>query len=212
MNKWLYRAYLVLCLLVAPYCIIVYAAMSDASAEKQAQSRWGSQAMIGTKRDLVQSNWSKLVGVKSVSCQGEFTVLGSGFNTWEQAFADADMHPVTVAGPFAGTITLRVQAWDNMGIVAGQFTIDGVNQAQVMITENPNALIDQSFDTRTVPDGMHVLCARAWDRDDNVAKSTAFLFTVAQSTGTANVVFQPGMVSTGLPGVNYVKAAVTFSQ
>lgn len=177
--------------------IPLYAAMSDTSALKKAKATWGDVAMIGQKRNMVQSNWSKLVGFASPKCDQEFTVVGSGFNTWDAAFADADMHPAMIFGPFKQTITLRIQAWDNVSLKEVAFWIDG-NSIAAPVTPAPGTTVQNidamwDIDTTQLTNGYHVMCGQATDDTGLVGKSyIGAIFKVDQAQGVAGVVWFPG--------------------
>lgn len=186
---------------------LLFAAMSDPAALREAQMRWGGQAMIGTGRYGTQSNWTKMVGVRSEGCQQPFTVIGAGFNTWDAAFAAADAKPFTIAGPFAGLVHVKAQAWDNTQVVAMKFWIDSNSMQQIMNPQVSNYFLgDFILDTTMLPNGVHVACANAFDPGDLVGRSpVAYLFRVDQTLGIANATLFVGQMVDGNPSQNAVE-------
>jgi hypothetical protein len=200
------RTRLKLLFILLSLTIPLYAAMSDASALKAAKIRWGSVAMIGQKRDMMQSNWTKLVGYASPMCVAEFTAVGSGFNTWDAAFADADMHPPKVGGPYKGHVSITLNAYDAVAISTVQVYIDG--QAPMAVKTFPPspptqvAAVSWDFDTTTIADGFHVLCAQGTNPAGLIGKTySGYLFIVNQATGQESGVL--GMPGSTQPGVDH---------
>jgi len=172
------RICVLVCLL---WCLPLYAAMSDSTALKQARVLWGNLASIGQLRDSTASNWTKQIGVKSPGCIRPFTVLGSGFNTWENAFADYAAHPVPMAGPFKGTVNFKASAWDNVAITKFDFIIDGASlNAVITLSPQPQWDVSVPVNTTLLANGLHLACIRAEDAAGNVGLSAARLFNVDQ--------------------------------
>jgi hypothetical protein len=197
---------------VLAFCLFVLfaypllAAISDPAALKKARDTWGSQAMIGTGRDVGQSNWTKLVGFKSGGCQQSFTAVGTGFNTWDAAYADADAKPYAIAGPFAGVIHLSATAYDNVAVAGVKFYIDS-NPYQQVIPSAPAQSFTAVFDidTNMLPNGIHVACAQAWDPENNLGRSPrAYLFQISQTSGVANATLVVGQMVDGNPSMTDV--------
>lgn len=173
----------------------LYASMSDPSALKLAKTTWGDVAMIGQRRDMTASNWTKLVGYKSPMCVNDFTVVGSGFSTWDAAFADAQAHPAAVGGPFKGIVTVQVNAWDNVALSSVQFYIDGNAIAMAKTPQPPVSMLVATWDVDTtmLTNGYHVLCAQAVDTSMLTGKSyDGYLFKVDQTAGAAGQLWFPG--------------------
>jgi 4-amino-4-deoxy-L-arabinose transferase-like glycosyltransferase len=105
------RLSLVLFLVLLLLPAALWAAMSDSSAMTKAQSIWGAKAMTGEMRKAGDNYWTKQVGYSDDA--GNFVVIGSGSNTWEDAFANVPVaytppvpHTLTaVARDFAGNVT-----------------------------------------------------------------------------------------------------------
>lgn len=181
-----------------------YAAMSDSTALRQAKTLWGNLGAIGTIRDQTATNWTKQVGVKSIGCLQPFTVLGSGFNTWDNAYADAAAHPVSIAGPLKGTVNFLSNAWDNVAVTKFDFIIDGV-PLNAVITLPPQQDWDVSVPVNTslLSNALHVVCVRAEDAAGNVGLSAARLFYVDQAVAQATPEFRlnPQLPPDGRPSV-----------
>lgn len=183
-----------------------WAAMTDPAAIKLARTTWGSQAMIGTARDITASNWTRLVGFRSGGCQQSFTAVGTGFNTWDAAFADAAAHPFPVKGPFRGTVTIMAQIWDNVAVTGAQFFIDSVARPQLLPpTISPYFIAQEDIDLSTTAPGLHVLCVRAWDADNSQGRSHAFLFMVDPIAGAAGATFFLNEKTQGPPSASLIQ-------
>lgn len=174
-------------ILLALWALPLYAAMSDANAMKNARMRWGDIAAIGTVRcqkerpGCTATNWTKQVGISSLNCTNAFTVLGSGFNTWDAAFADADAHPAPIAGPLKGTVNFRAKAFDDVAVVKLDFIIDSTPlNAAIQNAPGPQWDISFPINTTLLAPGMHAVCATASDAAGNTGRSGALLFTVDQ--------------------------------
>jgi len=79
-----------------------------------------------------------------------------------------------VAGAIGGTVTLAANAWDNVGVVGVQFTLDGTNLG----AEDASPPFSTKWDTTTVSDGVHQIGAIARDAAGNVAFAQTTSVTV----------------------------------
>lgn len=166
--------------------IPLYAAMSDATALKQAKMIFGNQAAIETVRDILASNWTKQIGVKSIGCANDFTAFGTGFNTWDAAFADWAVHPASISGPFKGTVNFKATAWDNNAVTKFDFIIDsGPLNSTISLTPAQSWSVSVPVSTTLLTTGVHVVCAYAQDAAGLVGRSAARLFSVDQSVATS---------------------------
>ena len=191
----------------------LHAAMSDAQALKQARLLFGSQAEIATIRDVNAQNWTKQIGVKSVGCYQPFTVLGSGFNTWDAAFADYALHPVAMGGPFKGTVTFKSTAWDNVAVTKFDLIIDSERlNAVVTLPPAPQWDVSVPVITTLLSSGLHVVCKRAEDAAGNVGLSLkVWLFNVDQSIAQSPTEWQLGP-SDGPPSMSIPTSLVRLLQ
>ena len=65
------------------------------------------------------------------------------------------------------------------GIAGVQFLVDGVNAGPVLTVPYSGSTYRLQFDTRTLPNGPHVLAVRASDQAGNTATSAGITFTVS---------------------------------
>jgi chitodextrinase len=98
------------------------------------------------------------------------------------ALTDTTPPSVTVTNPangatVSGTITIVASATDDVGIAGVQFLLDGSSLG----AEDTIAPFSVTWDTSTVPNGTHVLTARAWDTGGNTTTSTAITVTVSNA-------------------------------
>lgn len=158
---------------------VLLAAMSDAAALSQARKMWGNMANISQIRGPLDTYWTKQVGVSSKECKNDFTVLGSGLNTWEAAFftVPADV----VKGPLAGVLTLKNTVYDDVAVASWQWILDGQPMGP-LITTPPvqRAPIQSTWDTTTIPNGVHVICGVAKDTSGNTGRSRATVIRIDQ--------------------------------
>lgn len=177
-------------------------AMSDAAARKKAFDLWGPYAMIGQIRAYPDQNWFKYVGIETKGCRAaavnfglanksvEFLVFGRGFNSWDAAFSDAMINPPLFSGPFAGTIQLVAAAYDDTSLASFRWTVDGNLLPLISIT-GMYAQVQSNFDTSTLPDGLHYLCATVADTTNNIRVSDPYVFKTSQSTPTTSNSWNP---------------------
>lgn len=163
------------------FVVPLYAAMSDPAALNLVRSLWGDQASIATFRDQTASNWTRQIGVKSTNCKQKFTVLGSGFNTWDAAFADATANPPAIKGPFKANIVITAAGVSSGNPVAALTQwIDDI-KVSTMIFDPPAQSVSAplNIDTRILSPGVHVICGQSLDATGaTVGTSPAFLFRV----------------------------------
>lgn len=182
----------------------LYAAMSDAQALKQARLLFGPQAEIATVRDLNAQNWTKQIGVKSLGCFQPFTILGSGFNTWDAAFADYVLHPVAIGGPFKGTVNFKSSVWDDVAVTKFDLIIDSERlNAVITIPPAPRWDLAIPVNTTLLTNTMHVVCKRAEDAAGNVGLSLkVWLFNVDQSIAQGPTEWQLGAPDGSHPSID----------
>lgn len=161
------------------------AALKDEEALKKAKALWGSQGWIGSGYADEKGNWDRYVGFKSEGCNLPFTILGTGFNTWDAAFVDADLNPPSIGGPFKGTVKLQVDTWDSAGVTVSQVYIDskkfGPETLHYQTAITPFLKVDVPINTANLANGTHVICLRVWNQRDMTISSSAFLFKTDQA-------------------------------
>jgi hypothetical protein len=99
------------------------------------------------------------------------------------ALSDATSPTVAITAPVngavvSGTVTITATAADNQGVVGVRFRVDGADLG----SEDTTAPYSQSWDTRTVPNGSHVLTAVARDAAANQTTSASVTVTVSNTT------------------------------
>lgn len=179
--------------------ILLFAAMSDDKASTEANKIWGVQKFLMKVRPtkLGSSNWTYRIGYQSPGCDGEFTVLGEGFNSWDAAFAvlPADKG---IDGPFAGMRTLHAntpappesagthtQIPGATTATSFQYIIDGQPYGP-RLTVTPDTTVpvgwnaDLALDTTTLTNGLHLLCGAIYHTDGAMALTHGRMFRVQQ--------------------------------
>ena len=168
--------------------LLLQATMDDPAALARATSLWGNIGHVGHDRGAFDTYWEKRVGYISTGCQQDFTVLGHAPNTWDDAFRTVTIMP---AGPYSGIITVKAHAFDDTGVVAVQFRLDGIALGAEVIAPLTQTIFGmtqmQVFDAQLiwnsaqVTNGVHNLCATARDAAGNVGYSKPILFRTDQS-------------------------------
>jgi glucose/arabinose dehydrogenase/PKD repeat protein/fibronectin type 3 domain-containing protein len=107
--------------------------------------------------------------------------------------SDATAPSVSITSPSEGAVlsgarTILADASDDVGVAGVQFYVDGDPQGP----EDTVAPYAANWDTRAIPNGAHVLAARARDTDNKTTVSTLVSVTVANSDGFQNDVLATG--------------------
>ncbi len=162
--------------------VILFAAMSDSKAATEAFRIWGKASHISKERTWGASNWTQSIGYLSPGCGEPFTVIGSGANTWDAAFAALPADKGIEVMVLSGISDLAVDSGAMPPLItAFQFKIDGVPVAnQVTVTVPVPWKLSTQWDSRTVPDGLHVLCAAFTDAEGNTGITHARMVQVKQ--------------------------------
>ncbi len=166
--------------------IPLYAAMSLAGAKAKAVSLWGPAGMIGDEQYSTANDYTRQVGVHSGGCARTFTVLGSGFSTWDAAFADYGARLATgkvlIGGPLKGIVLLKVEAWDDVGVAGFQYFVDSKPWGpELVLPVAPRWNSTTGLDTSQLANGFHVLCSQARDEQGNIGYSEVWLFRTDQN-------------------------------
>jgi len=173
------RALLTAALIFLSLSSILLAAMSDSKAMNEAKRLFGPMGHIGTDRGPLDTYWTKLVGIRSQHCKEKFKVLGSGLNTWEAAFfqvpADA------VKGPFSGAVTLKQSGYDDKAVTSVKFVFDDVITSERVDTPAQFVKVQMIWDTRSLANGVHVVCTVLEDSDGNVSRTPAWAVLIDQT-------------------------------
>lgn len=94
-----------------------------------------------------------------------------------------------LAGNISGTVNITANAADNVGVTGVQFLVDGIDIG----AEDLVAPYSISWNTETVPNGSHVLTAKARDATGNITTSSSVIvnvgpdFSFTLTTPTRNV-------------------------
>ena len=99
------------------------------------------------------------------------------------ALADTQAPTVAITAPAGGTtvsgiVTITATASDDQAIAGVRFRVDGANVG----AEDTTSPYSFSWDSRTVPNGTHVLTAVARDTGNNLATSSSVTVTVSNTT------------------------------
>lgn len=172
--------------------LLLQATMDEPSAVVRAVSLWGSIGHIGYARGPADTYWTKQVGYLSTGCQKDFTVLGSALNTWEDAFADAT--PNTVIGPYSGQLTLSFRAYDDVALESVQLRLDGSPLGPSLSAPLPQSSTPWDgvyiWNSATIANGVHNLCATAKDSVGNIGYGRPYLFRTDQSVTSISTVIR----------------------
>ena len=106
---------------------------------------------------------------------------------------DTTIPTVSITSPasgasVSGTVTVRADAADNVGVAGVQFILDGANLG----SEDTSAPYTASWDTTTSGNGSHTLLARARDTSGNLGAATTIPVTVANNANDPAQVGQWG--------------------
>ena len=105
------------------------------------------------------------------------TDIGANIDAMQGAPASDPIAPVVVItsprGPVSGTVTVTVTAHDNTGVVGVDILVDGVH-----VGSDTSAPYAVSWNTASVPNGVHKLTAVARDRAGNVGTSAPVVVMV----------------------------------
>lgn len=170
------------------------AAMSDAKALSEARRLFGVMGNIGTERGQTDTYWNKIVGVRAPGCKEEFVTLGRGQNTWEAAFAAVD-YLTAVQGPLSGEVILRNEIRDDEGVSSYQWILDGKPLGPEIKYDTPAQRVTAEivYRSSTGPQGIHVICGWAKDRDGKIGRSPGFVVSFDQTADSPfNMIYFKG--------------------
>lgn len=143
--------------------------------------------IIGAGSHTLSATASDAAGNSATSAVVSFTVgnpSSDGPDTTPPAVTAA------VEGNF-GLVKLTALATDDRNVDGVSFTVDGIalssRATRAYLTSDPDNQYFKRFDTTGLPDGTHVLVARATDRAFNQTDSTQVTFDVNSSAGLIEV-------------------------
>jgi hypothetical protein len=97
----------------------------------------------------------------------------------------------TSGATVSGTVSVTATASDNVGVTKMEVWIDGA-----LRTSNTNATsISYSWNTTTFANGSHSIVSKAYDAAGNIGSSTTISVTVNNTTGTTQLLANPGFES-----------------
>lgn len=184
--------FLALFVLVTAFCVTVDArgALTESQARTQARRLWGVFGTVGRVSIQGTTSWMYQVGFDSPGCYKDFTVLGEAPGNWEAAFAA--VKPDAIRGPYSNDVRLISVAADDAGVVAYQWLVDGLPRIPEIVFPGPlqYVVLNNGFDTRSVPNGLHVVCGIARDAAGNKGKTFAVLVMVDQTKPSASATIE----------------------
>ncbi len=170
---------LLLLVVVSP----LWASLSDSGALSKAKGLFGPTAVIRKVRQFGDSNWTTEVGFASRGCRNDPTIMGRGFNTWDDAFAH--IQAVLLTPTISGVKVLHAEYSTDpnddplMAATTGiQWLMDGANLGNVVPIGPVPWMSDMSWDTSTVTNGFHAICASMIHGDGSRAPTHAEMVNV----------------------------------
>ncbi|HMC21354.1 MAG TPA: Ig-like domain-containing protein, partial [Thermoanaerobaculia bacterium] len=141
------------------------------------------------------TNGSHTITAVARDAAGNRTTSGPVTVTVSNSTPDTTPPTVSITAPAAGatvsgTVSVKANASDNVGVVGVQFLLDGAN----LNAEDTSAPYSTSWDTTTAMNGSHTLTAVARDAAGNRTTSGPVTVTVSNSTPDTT----PPTVPTGL--------------
>lgn len=168
--------------IVLGVALLLQVTMDQNAALNKVQQLWGPLGHISVDRGLTDTYETKHLQYASVGCYTDYTDVAKGLNTWDAAVANLPANNGIATGTYSGVITLKARAHDDIAIASVQFRLDGSQIADIVITV-PVMVVDTSFtwNSGTVPNGVHAACATTTDASGNTGQGKPFLFRTDQS-------------------------------
>lgn len=171
-------------LILLAYSAVLLAAMSDSKAATEAFKIWGINAVTARHHPFGVTSETKQIGFLSPGCESAVTFVAQGSNTWDTAFANLPADK-GILGTYSGMVTLHAEVdLKNMTQTPLlQFLIDNAPAgSSIPAIQGANEI---EWDSRSVPDGFHVICSKLSVPDDTSLKalqtvSHASMFIVKQ--------------------------------
>lgn len=165
------------------------ASMNDGQALSAVRKAYGLNAGLASNRFGLDSNWNRLIQLKTPQCSADNVDLGVGFNTWESAFANLAAKKASgelfIKGPFKGTVTLDTQ-YPLLGMPTSMaLYIDGVVQTTIgedMSFVMSYVKVTYTVDTTTLTFGLHAACLVTGDSNAVETRRTPSIFMVDQNS------------------------------
>ena len=120
--------------------------------------------------------------VKAVDAAGNASAKSASANattlTPDTTLPSATITAPTGSAPLSGTVTISANASDNVGVSGVTFLVDNVVVGGGEDTTSPYSV---SWDSTTVPNGVHTILARARDTSGNTGESLPVSVTVSNT-------------------------------
>jgi hypothetical protein len=183
--------------LILLFPILAWAAMSDSKAATEAHKLWGDQSVTARIHPWLKTSETKQIGYLSPGCRTDPTFVGEGINTWDAAFAALPPNK-GITGMYSGKVVLHAETPAPAGDtgthteIAGaltasaiQFLVDNKHAGELTSLDyNPDRTgwsVNVAWDSSTVPDGQHVLCAILLHSDGAQSPTDATMVVVKQT-------------------------------
>ncbi len=150
------------------------------------QVNWNAAASAGHSVTLTLANHDdNYAGDATYTYYDDVTVTtsGGGDTTPPTTSITAPTNGATVSG----TTSVTASASDNVGVTKVEFYLDGALQ-----TTDTATPYSWSWNTTTAANGSHTLQSKAYDAAGNVGSSSTVTVTVSNSTGTQQLLGNPG--------------------
>lgn len=174
--------------IVVLFVIPLYASMNDGQALSKVRKAYGLNAGLASNRFGLDSNWTRMIQLKTPMCNADNGDLGIGFNTWEAAFMNMTARVASgallIKGPFKGTVDLAT----NYPVVGTPTSmalyIDGnvVTTIGQDFSAPPYVKITYTVDTTQLGFGLHAACLVSSDALGVTTNREPSVFMVDQTT------------------------------
>jgi len=159
------------------------AAVGDSSTGEDATNSCGHTTYLGYNDPSYDNG---LIYANTVAWLANGSSGGGGDTTAPTTSITAPANGATVSG----TTSVTASASDNVGVTKVEFYLDGALKSTS--TASPYSW---SWDTTTAANGSHSLVSKAYDAANNVGTSATVTVTVSNSTGTTQLLGNPGFES-----------------
>ena len=197
------RQCLAISLCIVLTAVPLWANMSKTKAILEAHKIWGPFSHVQQGLSWGDGNDTFDIGFNSKGCAVDFTIMGTGVNSWDAAFAALPPGKGISPTPITGMMTFNLSTAElvtepaTATVVPGayaatsvQFLLDGQPYgSRVPITVDntttpPTISAPSVIDTTMTPDGMHVICAQLFHVDLAQANTHAEILIFKQVAPT----------------------------
>jgi Bacterial Ig domain len=159
------------------------AAVGDSSTGEDATNGCGHTTYLGYNDPSYDNG---LIYANAVAWLANGGGSGGGDTTAPATSITAPANGATVSG----TVSVTASASDNVGVTKVEFYLDGA-----LRTTDTTSPYSWSWDTTTFANSAHSLVAKAYDAAGNVGTSATVTVTVSNSTGSTQLLGNPGFES-----------------